>query len=284
MKVGTVASTDTFERKAAYLESELKRALKKYIPYPPKSTPVKVPFDEDAALVIRFREPVEVPYRIDVSLDPIVNYVEYHIDVYCQKPRVIRGVTIEFIGGSMVAVTYEIDQSIYSLLKRINTWELAALLTPRMLRAIENAEITSNRNVAERWFAELIETVKELRRTGDLDSIRVLDLLNTSIKDTTYTVTFFWPTNELDMVIFFLDEFNKLVDITLRSKSSFEASIIVVSGDVKRIIADSDRSVWDAKRLLVSLPDTMMSRLEKYLAEYTEAYKLAAIASRFLAV
>jgi len=279
-------------RSGAELEFKVSRIAEKvvsiadnYLRHPLRASEfLAVPFTESDVLAIRFREPLKFAFKMseinirdgdDERYVVIAKFVfggVYQL-VWTLERGLIRRVEAVCAGGDP-CLTLEYPGSI----------EIAALFVPDVFRKVEESEMSSSEGVAFRWFTEVIDAFKEVRRasipvsTRDLyDASKVID--DFSLRFLLISLGGALKDVELD---FRLNRRVRSLYVEFRefgNPRNPRVEYLKYSLDSRSIDYVNGRRVW---RLVAELPEELIDEARIFMRKLFEVYPYVAAAVNYV--
>jgi len=245
---------------------------------------IVVPFSESDMLTIRFREPLEFAFKMselnirdddDEHYVVIANFVfgRVHQLVWTFERGLIRRVKAMCTSGDP-CLSLEYPESI----------EFAALFVPDVFRKVEESEMSSREGIAFRWFTEVIDVFKEVRRASIpvnmrdfYDTGRMIDefslrfsriILGGALKDIELD---FRLNRRLRSVYIELSEF--------RNFSNPQVEYLKYSFDSWNIVYAHGRAI---RKLIVELPEKLIDEARMFIRGLFEVYPYAVVVINYM--
>jgi len=278
------SSEEELKERMKKLADELRAMADTYFRHPVKEW-LLLPTNEHDRLKIRFAEPVTLRYNVDyrgsnlhIRADAAVVTADY---MCCT----VSELDIGFINGTAEVLSMRDPEgdAIYMWYKPARgALFLSTLFTPDLFQALKNAEISSERGVAEKRLVELIEAYEEVMQVAG--SVDINDLLGAA----------FDTEHEIDQVE--LEVYKGKVELSFNLLRSEGGDIFTVYaylrsptglngiGDIKYYVEeDVTTSTLDAylDSVMVLLEKTMPN-VRKFVRDLFRAYTLLMIADRYL--
>jgi len=201
MNFTTKSDADTeFEEKIVRIAEKLSRISNKYFMHPVKMRSLRVPFRDYDVLKIAFREPVELRYEVEYnhSIESLYSSRVFTNLDCC----IVAELDIVFENNNISAVKMrDINENTYEYLplSASTTLILAMLFVSDVFEKLVEAEISSDRGVAVKWFTKIIDAYRDVSEY--VASINLEDLYDKQLTIDNATVYIIYRKNILEFVL-----------------------------------------------------------------------------------
>jgi len=288
MRKSTITSNKEteFDEKIQRIVEKFMEIADTYFKHPVKSLGVmKVPFEEHDVLDIRFREPVELPYNIEVACYSN-NLCESIVHRSNTSKKLIQ-LSWVFKNGFVEALNgITIRRKLHTLAIYPTGFEFAMMFMPDMLKRIENADISSNHGVAAKWFIELLNAYRE---AGEFTiSLSDKDLYDVGRSISYVVLEFFHLRFGITLrdvnIRIVLKRNNKLVefetDIPLPEDSiPYQFEHLVYSLESKRLVSLKGKAI---RKIVMRFPEKIIDETNEFLKKLFDVYLQTLIAMSYV--
>jgi len=274
IEVGSNIS-DKFEEKVERIVKKVVVIADTYFKYPLiVVNNLGVPFDDYDVLRIRFKEPVKLTHDASSRCD--ADGCTASVKTYLATRSIVEikwsfrnGIARYMEARDIHGYIYYFD--IYPTLD-----ELAQLFTPDIFKRTEEAEIRSEYGIAEKWFANLIDVYREVKKL--VSSVSLNDLYDVS--RTVNGVFIEFSDFRLDDV-----EYATIIIYLNRIFNTVEIDVPALHDRIY-CYANSGEFIWrggnEIRSLIMKFPEKLIDDIEKFLKKFLEAYLYTSIAVRYI--
>jgi len=294
------AAEEAFIRKLEFVAQKMKDIARMY-PHPLQRTSVRVPFRDDAVLLVEFEKPVPMPVML--SRENFYSLLVFEVN----RERTISSVKISLIDGRLSCIELYDENQVMIFVDCGASVGLSYLALPEVLRAPKRVRARLGGDDALRWFDEFVSAAEDVSGSDEVDMIDSLDLLNRRLnvdhievkiekpsKDVEgATVDFYVDRNTLEIVLEYIrgpigpDLWSIIhyeIDGDRVKRVSISAYAYTFKEDGREHYEKAFHLIPRSKivRDMTEIPDELFDGVVRFTKKFLRAYKVARVALSYM--